>query len=181
MFLTYSKDILHCLLDELINIVGPGQRNKMIWQSLDIFMRCYKISWVKQHSDSPGFRSSSSANAKPWALLLLPRPVVDGDFVVWSPMKREGKMGFEGFILQPVANRYPQGEMGGGGAWSEGGKNGWGNVREVRLVPQCHRMVGRDIYLEDRDSPMKISLSPRTGRRWGLSELLCVIPVTEIW
>ncbi len=33
-------------------------------------------------------------------------------------------MGFEGFILQPVANRYPQGEMGGGGAWSEGGKNG---------------------------------------------------------
>ncbi len=39
-------------------------------------------------------------------------------------------MGFEGFILQPVANRYPQGEMGGGGG---GGVHG---VKEEKMVEE---------------------------------------------
>lgn len=165
VFLTYSKDILHRLLHKLINIVGPGWRKKNYLPT----QTSYKNTSVKQHFDSPGFRSRSSANAEPRALLLLPRTVINGDFIVWSPMKREGKMGFEGFILHPVANRNPQVRGDGGGCMKWRRKSGWRDAMSLGhglwQVPQHHRQVGRDRYLEDRDSPMKISLSPRTGSR----------------
>lgn len=41
------------------------------------------------------------------------------------------------------------------------------------------RHFGWQMYLEDRDSPMKISFRPLMGRRLGLENLSCSIPESE--